>query len=149
MNRTEAIEEIIGQHPDAAIIFSNGLNSREASYIADRPGNFYLLHGMGEALSVGFGIKSARPELEVVVIDGDGSAVMGLSECTLLPVEGLYYYILINNVYETTGSQSIPPLNIDISGVRKIAITEGTAGAPNPPDTILIKNSFVEWIKRQ
>ncbi len=61
MNRADAIRQIVNRHPGAAIIFCNGLTSREASFVADRPGNFYLLHGMGEALSVGIGLLPPFP----------------------------------------------------------------------------------------
>ncbi|WP_333886806.1 thiamine pyrophosphate-dependent enzyme [Clostridium sp.] len=146
MNRIEAIKYIINKHLDAAIIFSNGLTSREASYITDRRGNFYMLHAMGEALSVGIGLKSFRKDLEVVVVEGDGNAIMGLSSITNLPIEGLYYYILDNEVYETTGSQATPRLNLDNSICNIIKISKGSIGAPNPPSPDIIIGNFKGWI---
>jgi len=146
MNRVEGIKEIVTRHPRAAIVFSNGLTSREASFAADRPGNFYLLHGMGEALSVGIGLKLARPDLEVVVVDGDGNAAMGLAASALLPMTGLHYYVLDNDVYETTGSQPASRFNFKHAAMAVIEIEKGTIGAPLPPTPEKIKADFLKWI---
>jgi thiamine pyrophosphate-dependent acetolactate synthase large subunit-like protein len=146
MNRAEAIRAIVARHPDAAIIFCNGLISREASFVADRPGNLYLLHAMGEALSVGIGLRLARPDIEVVVVDGDGNAVMGLAACTLLPRQGLHYYVLVNNTYETTGSQPTPALTVEHAAMKKRLIEEGTIGAPLPPKPEEIRENFMSWL---
>ena len=146
MNRAKAIRTIVERHPGAAIVFCNGLNSREAAHVADRPGNLYLLHGMGEALSVGIGLRQARPDLEVVVVDGDGNAAMGLAACALLPVEGLHYYVLDNGVYETTGSQPAPALNLAPPTMQRIRIDSEEIGAPVPPEPERIKERFLNWL---
>ena len=149
MNRVSAIKSIVRRHDKAAVIFCNGLNSREACYAVDRPGHFYLLHGMGEALSVGMGLRLVRPDLEVVVIDGDGNAAMGMAEWVLLPRKGLHYYVLVNAVYETTGAQTIPGKLKKIPGVKMIRIHEGTIGAPVPRKPMLIKKRFMTWLKNR
>ncbi len=149
MNRAEAIRQIVKRHSNAAIIFCNGLTSREASCVADRPGNFYLLHGMGEALSVGIGLRSARTDLSVVVVDGDGNASMGLSAWNLLPIDGLHYYILDNGSYETTGSQPTPPLRVQHPSVQRVQIEPGVLGAPLPPPPERTCAAFLGWLGTQ
>lgn len=144
--RTAALREIVAAHPEAAIVFSNGLTAREAAHVAHRPGNFYMLHGMGEALSVGIGLQLARPDLEVVVVEGDGNAVMGLAAWSLMPVEGLVYYVLDNEVYETTGAQSAPRLPARPDWLRYVPITTGTVGAPVPPPPESITTAFDAWL---
>jgi sulfopyruvate decarboxylase subunit beta len=52
--------------------------------LGHRPGFFYLQHAMGLASSIGLGIALCRPELEVVVLDGDGSVLMNLGGLTTL-----------------------------------------------------------------
>ena len=145
MNRIEAIKTILARHPGAAFFFSNGLTSREACAAADRPGNFYMLHGMGETLAVAIGFHQACPEIETVAVEGDGNAIMGLASVSLLPREGLYYYVLDNGIYETTGGQVRPELNFEIPFAERIPIEEGVAGTPNPPDPEKIKESFLTW----
>ena len=56
--RIEIIDELLKNHPDAFFIFSNGLTSREASYFHPEDRCFYLLHGMGETLSIGIGFAN-------------------------------------------------------------------------------------------
>ncbi len=146
MNRADAIRQVVNRHPDAAIIFCNGLTSREASFVSPRQGNFYLLHGMGEALSVGIGLLSARPDLSVVVVDGDGNAAMGLAAWNLLPIDGLHYYVLDNGSYETTGSQPTPRLTAHHPAVQTVKIDPGSLGAPLPPPPERTCADFLEWL---
>ncbi|MFB3901888.1 MAG: thiamine pyrophosphate-dependent enzyme [Acidobacteriota bacterium] len=146
MNRMEAIRYILARHPGAAVIFCNGLNSREASHLAHRPGNFYLLHGMGEALSVGLGLRQSRPDLEVVVVDGDGNAAMGLGAWTSLPCDGVHYYVLKNSCYETTGGQAVPDLPFSHDAVQVMVVDPGITGTPNPPPAAQIKLEFQQWL---
>jgi len=147
MNRADAIREIVARHPHAAIVFANGLNSREASAVADRPQNLYLLHGMGEAVSVGVGLKTARPDLEVVVVDGDGNAWMGLAALSLLPRDGIEYYVLANGTYETTGAQRVPDLSgLLPRGAHLIPIEAGTLQAPLPPPPAQLLARFQSWL---
>src|SRR6516165_11391108 len=44
----------------------------------DRPRNFYMWNSMGMASSIGLGVALARPDLRVIVLDGDGSILMNL-----------------------------------------------------------------------
>ena len=50
----------------------------------DRPRNFYTWGSMGLASSVGVGIALARPDVPVIVLDGDGSVLMNLGGLTTL-----------------------------------------------------------------
>jgi sulfopyruvate decarboxylase subunit beta len=52
--------------------------------IGHRPNFFYLQHGMGLASSIGLGIALSRPDLPVVVFDGDGSVLMNLGGLTTM-----------------------------------------------------------------
>jgi sulfopyruvate decarboxylase subunit beta len=52
--------------------------------LGHRPNYFYLQHAMGMASSLGLGIALARPELQVIVLDGDGSLLMNLGGLTTL-----------------------------------------------------------------
>jgi sulfopyruvate decarboxylase subunit beta len=56
----------------------------ELQSLGHRPNFFYLQHAMGLASSLGLGIALTRPELRVVVLDGDGSVLMNLGGLTTL-----------------------------------------------------------------
>lgn len=61
-----------------------GAVAAELQDIGHRPNFFYLQHAMGLASSLGLGIALSRPELRVVVFDGDGSLLMNLGGLTTL-----------------------------------------------------------------
>ncbi|MBN2344065.1 MAG: hypothetical protein JXX29_23205 [Deltaproteobacteria bacterium] len=145
MNRIEAIRQIIDSHPDAAFVLSNGLTSREAGYLFGQNNHLYLLHGMGEALSVAIGLRSVLNNIDVVVVDGDGNALMGLSAWSMLPIQGIYYYVLVNGVYETTGAQPIPCLP-DSVHVTKLYIDLGKQNTPNPSLPCETMKKFEAWL---
>jgi sulfopyruvate decarboxylase subunit beta len=68
----------------AVVVTIMGAVAAELQSIGHRPNFFYLLHAMGLASSVGLGLAIARPELPVVVLDGDGSLLMNLGGLTTL-----------------------------------------------------------------
>lgn len=84
MLRIEALQAIYDQLEDCVVVTIMGAVSAELQSIGHRPNFFYLQHAMGLASSLGLGIALARPELKVVVFDGDGSVLMNLGGLTTL-----------------------------------------------------------------
>jgi sulfopyruvate decarboxylase subunit beta len=84
MLRIEALEAIYPRLEQCVVATIMGATAAELQAIGHRPGFFYLQHAMGLASSLGLGIALARPELQVVVIDGDGSLLMNLGGLTTL-----------------------------------------------------------------
>ena len=80
---------------------------------------------MGGASSLGLGIALARPELRVIVLDGDGSLLMQLG--SLATVAGaaprnFTHLLFKNGVYHTSGSQAVPGgAGIDFAAMAKAA----------------------------
>jgi hypothetical protein len=146
MNRVDALRYIFSRHRDAFFVLSNGLTSREAASFADQENSFYLLHAMGEALSVGIGLATSRPDLPVVVIDGDGNALMGLAAWSMMPVANVSYYILRNGLFETTGGQPLPGLPVTPAWCTVIEVTPGKAQTPNPPPPLAIWQRTQGWL---
>lgn len=147
MKRSDAISKILDFYPEAFVILSNGLTSREAAFVRPENRCFYMLHAMGEALSVGISFAQERPDLEVVVIDGDANALMGLSAWSLMPIFNLKYYILVNGMCETTGGQPIQKLPIVPSWCNIIQIDPGKLDSPNPPSPSSIWDRSQGWLK--
>jgi thiamine pyrophosphate-dependent acetolactate synthase large subunit-like protein len=148
MNRVEAIRQIYQQNPEAFFVLSNGLTSREAAHHLPQDQSFYLLHAMGEALSVGIGLAKAGPDRQVVVIDGDGNALMGLSSWGLMPVANLHYYVLANGCYQTTGGQRIPELPFVPDWCRVVNISTDSQPTPNPPPPEQIWQQVQTWLEQ-
>ena len=61
-----------------------GAVAAELQSLGHRANFFYLQHAMGLASSMGLGIALSRPELKVIVFDGDGSVLMNLGGLTTL-----------------------------------------------------------------
>lgn len=86
MKRVDAIRTI---YPDLearghVVVTIMGAVAAELQGLGHRPNFFYLQHAMGIASSVGLGIALCRPELKVIVLDGDGSVLMNLGGLTTL-----------------------------------------------------------------
>jgi sulfopyruvate decarboxylase subunit beta len=84
MQRIDAIRAIYPDLEDAVLVTIMGAVAAEVQSIGHRHNFFYLQHAMGLASSLGLGIALARPELSVVVFDGDGSLLMNLGGLTTL-----------------------------------------------------------------
>ena len=84
MKRLDAIQAIYPELTRSVVVTIMGAVAAELQSIGHRPNFFYLQHAMGLASSVGLGIALARPELPVVVLDGDGSLLMNLGGLTTL-----------------------------------------------------------------
>jgi sulfopyruvate decarboxylase subunit beta len=84
MRRLDAIQAIYPDLEKSVVVTIMGAVAAELQSVGHRPNFFYLQHAMGLASSVGLGIALARPELPVVVLDGDGSILMNLGGLTTL-----------------------------------------------------------------
>ncbi|HXT37567.1 MAG TPA: thiamine pyrophosphate-dependent enzyme [Chloroflexota bacterium] len=84
MLRLDAIKAIYPRLEHCVVVTIMGAVSAELQSLGHRPNFFYLQHAMGLASSMGLGIALARPERQVVVLDGDGSVLMNLGGLTTL-----------------------------------------------------------------
>jgi sulfopyruvate decarboxylase subunit beta len=84
MRRIDALRSIHAQLDGCAVVTIMGAVAAELQSIGHRPNFFYLQHAMGLASSLGLGTALCRPELRVVVFDGDGSVLMNLGGLTTL-----------------------------------------------------------------
>ncbi|MCR4290106.1 MAG: thiamine pyrophosphate-dependent enzyme [Candidatus Scalindua sp.] len=108
MNYREAITTITELLDDQLVVCANGLISREAFTIRDRPENFYMIGSMGMASSIGMGVALNKPSKKTIILEGDGNLLMNLGS---LPMVGslqpgnLLHIVLDNEVYASTGNQ--------------------------------------------
>jgi phosphonopyruvate decarboxylase len=116
VTRVAALEYLLGVLPDtAAIISTTGKTSRELFTLADRPQHFYLVGAMGSASAVGLG-AARHTERPVVVIDGDGAALMRLGMMATVgahPATNLIHILLDNQVHDSTGGQHTLAAQVD------------------------------------
>jgi sulfopyruvate decarboxylase subunit beta len=86
MRRLDAMRAVYDQlnREDCVVVTIMGAVAAELQSLGHRANFFYLQHAMGLASSMGLGIALSRPELKVVVFDGDGSVLMNLGGLTTL-----------------------------------------------------------------
>jgi len=110
-SRTEALQRIAELTPseDTVVIATTGYTGRELFALADRPNHLYVVGSMGCASSLGLGLSMARPDLRVVIIDGDGAALMRMGNFGTIGAYGgsnLIHIVLDNEAHDSTGGQS-------------------------------------------
>ena len=84
MLRLEAMRAIYPLLAERVVVTNMGAAPAELFSLGHQPGFFYVWHSMGLASSVALGIALARPELQVVALDGDGSVLMNLGTFTTM-----------------------------------------------------------------
>ena len=84
MLRIDALRAIHPKLDGCAVVTIMGAVAAELQSIGHQPNFFYLQHAMGLASSMGLGIALARPDVRVIVMDGDGSVLMNLGGLTTL-----------------------------------------------------------------
>ena len=122
MARREAIEEIMKQIDDEIVVCNIGFPSRELYDIRDRDRNFYMIGSMGLASSIGLGLALAKPDEDVVVIDGDGSLLMNMGSLATVFAHNprnLTWIVIDNGAYGSTGNQDTYAQVIDLVEVAK------------------------------
>jgi phosphonopyruvate decarboxylase len=109
---------------DCLVVASTGFPSRELFAVADRPGNFYMQGSMGHASSFGLGVAHARPDRTVLVLDGDGSALMHLGALSVIgdsAPPNLLHVVLDNGIHESTGGQPVASGGTSFAGIAAAA----------------------------
>ncbi|WP_295114080.1 sulfopyruvate decarboxylase subunit beta [uncultured Methanobrevibacter sp.] len=122
MARREAITEIMKNIDDELVICNIGFPSRELYDIEDRKENFYMIGSMGLASSIGFGLAIARPDKDVVVIDGDGSLLMNMGSLVTIFAnnpKNLTWIVIDNGAYGSTGNQDTYAQVVDLCEIAK------------------------------
>lgn len=122
MARYEAIQEIMKNIDDELVICNIGFPSRELYEINDRDENFYMIGSMGLASSIGLGLALAKPNKDIVVIDGDGSLLMNMGSLVTIFANNprnLTWIVIDNGAYGSTGNQDTYAQVVDLVDVAR------------------------------
>lgn len=104
----------------AAVVATTGFTGRALYALEDLPNQLYMVGSMGCASSFGLGLAWAQPARKVVVLDGDGAALMRLGALATVGYErpkNLVHVLLDNEVHDSTGGQSTVSHSVDLAGV--------------------------------
>lgn len=115
-----AVQQAAG--PGDVLVATTGYTGRELYALADRDNQLYMVGSMGCASSFGLGLALARPDRRVIVLDGDGAALMRLGALATVGAvrpPNLVHLLLDNGVHESTGGQgTVSPL-IDFCAIAR------------------------------
>jgi sulfopyruvate decarboxylase subunit beta len=104
MNRYECLQSLLPLITDHLIVTSQSGQRIEWGSLSNHEGNL-LLGEMGAALSVGAGLALALPKRKVVVLESDGSVLLGLSSLATvanLEISNLAIFVFDNGMYSGT-----------------------------------------------
>lgn len=123
-SRREALQRIVERTPIASsVVFaSTGFCGRELYAIGDRPNQLYMVGSMGCVTPFALGFALARPDLQVVALDGDGAALMRMGAFATLGAYGpanLTHVLLDNGAHESTGGQATVSPNVAFAAVAR------------------------------
>ncbi|MFQ5679638.1 MAG: thiamine pyrophosphate-dependent enzyme [Gemmatimonadota bacterium] len=139
MRRLEALKAIYPRLESQAVVTIMGAVAAELQSLGHRPNFFYLQHAMGLASSLGLGIALGRPELPVVVLDGDGSVLMnlgGLATLARCRPENLLHIVFDNESFVSVGG--FPTATASGTDLAAIAAAAGIprVGTPRTPEEL-------------
>ncbi len=121
MSRIESIKIIRETFcDDDAIIATAGKTGRELFTLGDTKNQLYVVGSMGCAAGIGFGIQYVKPKQHVIVLDGDGAALMKMGTIATIGYykpEQFIHIILDNEAYESTGEQYSVSSSVDFCHV--------------------------------
>ncbi len=107
---------------ETVLIASTGFAGRELYAIEDRPNHLYMVGSMGCASSLGLGLSMVRPDKQVIIVDGDGAALMRMGNFATVGAyagSNFYHLLLDNQVHESTGGQGTVSSAIDFPAIAR------------------------------
>jgi phosphonopyruvate decarboxylase len=116
--RVQALERMLAFIPDtAAVVATTGFTGRELYALDDRKQHLYQVGSMGCAAPMGLGV-ALNVDCPVVVIDGDGAALMklgGMATIGAYRPKNLIHVVMDNSAYESTGGQPTVSPSVDFA----------------------------------
>jgi len=123
LDRREFVKQLLADRHDLMVVSGLGSPTYDVAACGDHPLNFYLWGAMGGAAMIGLGLALAQPARRVLVLTGDGEALMGLGSLATIGVkqpDNLAVVVLDNQHYGETGMQpSHTRAGVDLVAVAK------------------------------
>jgi thiamine pyrophosphate-dependent acetolactate synthase large subunit-like protein len=158
LQRPTVLRAIDKAFADQPLVLTLGGTIREMlAEVGRKPSHLYCLDSMGQPLAIGLGLALGLPaDQRVVVVEGDGSLLMGFSALATvghLKPRNLVLIVLDNGVYLATGGQPTFAADIDLAGVARACgfaraedvastsdgIEEALRGAQTEPGPLLLR----------
>jgi thiamine pyrophosphate-dependent acetolactate synthase large subunit-like protein len=121
LERRAVVAKLLKDRENAVVISGLGSPTYDVAAVSPSDRNYYLWGAMGGAAMMGFGLALARADLHVIVITGDGEALMGMGSLATIGANqpgNLSIVVLDNEHYGETGmQQSHLGMGVDLCAV--------------------------------
>jgi phosphonopyruvate decarboxylase len=145
--RTQALKAISDLVDESTILLATtGKTGRELFEVEDKPNNLYMVGSMGCISSLGLGLAMARPDKRIIVIDGDGSALMRMgcfATNAYYQPKNLLHILLDNNAHDSTGGQATVSHIVDFASMAS-AVSYPVALQVN--SLVELEEAIRQWI---
>lgn len=126
----EAVAALLADRGDLLVVAGLGSPAYDLHAAGDHDANFYLWGAMGGAALMGLGLAQAQPDKPVLVLTGDGEALMGLGGLATIAVAApgnLTIAVIDNGHFGETGmQQSHTGRGLDLAAVTASMAFAGT-----------------------
>lgn len=140
VTRREALSALLEPIPaHDTVVFANGFLAREGTDLRPDGFDFPMIGSMGLAPSIALGLALQAPDRPVMVVDGDGNLLMGMSALPAIGALGgeisLVHALLDDASYASTGSQPTISPRVDFAALA-LGCGYASACAPTCPAEI-------------
>jgi thiamine pyrophosphate-dependent acetolactate synthase large subunit-like protein len=123
MKRRDVVKKLLASRKSLLVVAGLGSTAWDVTAAGDSPLTFPMWGAMGQAAMMGLGLALAQPQRRVLVITGDGEALMGLGALATIGVQqpaNLTVVVIDNERYGETGMQKTHTANgVDLAGVAR------------------------------
>ena len=123
MNRRTVVKKLLSQRDNLLVVAGLGSTAWDCTAAGDSPLTFPMWGAMGQAAMMGLGLALAQPRRRVLVVTGDGEALMGLGALATIGVQkpaNLTVVVIDNERFGETGMQETHTAHgIDLAGVAR------------------------------
>ena len=108
IERRDAVRRLLASRGETLVVCGLGSSTYDVFAADDDPRNFYLWGAMGGAVMIGLGLAIAQPDKPIMVITGDGEALMGIGALASVGAQqpkNLTIIVLDNEHFGETGMQ--------------------------------------------
>jgi len=121
IERRKAVEHLLQDRGDMLVVCGLGSSTYDVFAAGDHHANFYLWGAMGGAVMIGLGLAIAQPDRQVLVITGDGEALMGVGALASVAAQKPYNLsiVVLDNVHfgETGMQKSHTAYGVDLAEI--------------------------------
>lgn len=154
LKRPDGLRIIAERFPNDPVVLTLGGTVREMLAVAGRrPNHLPILDAMGQPLAIGLGLALGTGQLDppsrVVVVEGDGSLLMGFSALATighLRPDNLVVVIFDNGVYLATGGQPTAAADADFVAVARAC---GWPSARDVNGDAAVFSDALAWAEQQ